>query len=88
MSLFVLVTLSSTAYGPHDWFKLLVCFSKREMIILTHYDVADWFGPIMGALLASGYYKFVKHFNYEEENPGQDAFDEREKQREGERVES
>ncbi|KAJ9643246.1 hypothetical protein H2204_002142 [Knufia peltigerae] len=52
------------------------------------YHYIYWFGPIMGALLAGGYYKFVKYFNYEESNPGQDALDEREKQREGERVES
>jgi aquaporin related protein len=36
----------------------------------------------MGALLAGGYYKFVKFFNYEEANPGQDATNEQEKQRE------
>ena len=33
----------------------------------------------MGALLASAYYKFVKYFNYEEANPGQDAITEDEK---------
>ena len=27
----------------------------------------------MGALLAGGYYRFIKLFNYEEVNPGQDA---------------
>jgi len=32
-----------------------------------------WIGPILGALVASGYYKFVKFMNYEEANPGQDA---------------
>ncbi|CAN9345195.1 unnamed protein product [Alternaria alternata] len=32
-----------------------------------------WIGPILGALLASAYYRFVKHFNYEQANPGQDS---------------
>ena len=32
-----------------------------------------WLGPVLGALMASGYYKFAKYFNYEEANPGQDA---------------
>lgn len=31
-----------------------------------------WVGPFLGALLAAGYYKFVKYFHYEEVNPGQD----------------
>lgn len=48
----------------------------------------DWFGPIMGSLLAAGYYKFVKYLNYEEANPGQDAIDDREKQKQDERAAS
>jgi len=32
-----------------------------------------WVGPLLGALLASAYYRFVKHFNYEQANPGQDS---------------
>jgi aquaporin rerated protein, other eukaryote len=40
-----------------------------------------WLGPIMGGLLAGGYYKWVKYMNYEEANPGQDAQSEREKSR-------
>src|SRR5271156_714186 len=36
-----------------------------------NYHYICWFGPAMGALLAGGYYKFVKCFNYEEANPGQ-----------------
>lgn len=43
------------------------------------YHYIYWFGPIMGSLLAGGYYKFLKRFRYEEANPGQDATDEREK---------
>ena len=31
-----------------------------------------WLGPILGASVAAGYYRFAKHFNYEEANPGQD----------------
>ncbi len=48
-----------------------------------------WVGPILGALLAGGYYHFVKYFKYEEVNPGQDAVSpeemEREKSRDEER---
>ncbi|KAF2128808.1 aquaporin [Dothidotthia symphoricarpi CBS 119687] len=32
-----------------------------------------WIGPFLGASLAAGYYRFVKAFNYEEANPGQDS---------------
>lgn len=34
-----------------------------------------WVGPLMGALLSSGFYKLVKYLNYEYANPGQDAQD-------------
>lgn len=27
---------------------------------------------MLGAAVAAGYYRFAKHFNYEEANPGQD----------------
>ncbi|KAK3613246.1 hypothetical protein LTR22_028233 [Elasticomyces elasticus] len=30
-------------------------------------------GPLLGALVASGYYHFVKFFSYEDANPGQDS---------------
>jgi len=32
-----------------------------------------WVGPFLGSLLAAGYFRFVKFFNYEEVNPGQDS---------------
>ncbi|KAI0447794.1 aquaporin-like protein [Xylaria telfairii] len=32
-----------------------------------------WVGPGLGALIASGFYRFVKVCHYEEANPGQDA---------------
>ncbi|KAF2648269.1 aquaporin [Lophiostoma macrostomum CBS 122681] len=32
-----------------------------------------WIGPLLGAVIAAGYYRFVKYFNYEEVNPGQDS---------------
>jgi aquaporin related protein len=32
-----------------------------------------WVGPFMGGALAAGYFRFVKHFNYEQANPGQDS---------------
>jgi len=46
-----------------------------------------WFGPILGALLAAGYYHFVKFFKYEEVNPGQDAVSPEEMEREKSRDE-
>jgi hypothetical protein len=36
----------------------------------------------MGALLAGGYYKFVKYVNYEEANPGRDTINGPGKERE------
>jgi len=32
-----------------------------------------WVGPFLGAAVSAGYYRFVKYFNYEEANPGQDS---------------
>jgi len=32
-----------------------------------------WIGPLIGSLMASGYYAICKYMNYEEANPGQDA---------------
>lgn len=32
-----------------------------------------WIGPLLGGLIAAGYFRFVKHFDYEEANPGQDS---------------
>ncbi|KAL9113961.1 MAG: hypothetical protein Q9227_002095 [Pyrenula ochraceoflavens] len=37
-----------------------------------------WLGPLLGAGVASGYYRVAKALNYEEANPGQDAEDEEE----------
>ncbi|KAL8731251.1 MAG: hypothetical protein Q9181_004351 [Wetmoreana brouardii] len=37
-----------------------------------------WLGPFLGALLASGFFKFIKMLEYETANPGQD-FDDRER---------
>ncbi|ROV92515.1 hypothetical protein VSDG_06644 [Cytospora chrysosperma] len=31
-----------------------------------------WLGPVLGAAVASGFYRFVKWAHYEEANPGQD----------------
>ncbi|KIW20910.1 hypothetical protein PV08_01489 [Exophiala spinifera] len=52
------------------------------------YHYIYWFGPIMGALVAGGYYRFVKWLHYEDANPGQDAIDEREKEKEEETTQS
>ncbi|KAM0712123.1 hypothetical protein Q7P37_011217 [Cladosporium fusiforme] len=32
-----------------------------------------WLGPVLGAFVAGGFYHFVKFFNYEDANPGQDS---------------
>ena len=32
-----------------------------------------WLGPGMGAVVTSGYFRFIKWLNYEEANPGQDS---------------
>ena len=34
-----------------------------------------WVGPILGSLVASGFYKFIKALEYETVNPGQDLDD-------------
>lgn len=36
------------------------------------YHYIYWFGPIMGALVAAGYYRFLKWMHYFEASPGQD----------------
>jgi aquaporin related protein len=40
-----------------------------------------WLGPLMGRLVAGGYYRWIKWMGYQEVNPGQDARSEREKTR-------
>ncbi|KAL8719538.1 MAG: hypothetical protein Q9225_003459 [Loekoesia sp. 1 TL-2023] len=42
-----------------------------------HYHWIYWIGPILGAFLASGFYKFIRMLEYEAANPGQD-FDDKE----------
>lgn len=32
-----------------------------------------WVGPLLGALLAAGYFRFIKYFEYQDANPGQDS---------------
>lgn len=32
-----------------------------------------WVGPTLGAVVAAGFYRFVKFFDYEQVNPGQDS---------------
>jgi aquaporin related protein len=32
-----------------------------------------WIGPFLGAAVAAGFYRFVKFFDYEQVNPGQDS---------------
>ncbi|KAK3615034.1 hypothetical protein LTR56_026850 [Elasticomyces elasticus] len=46
------------------------CIAGRNF---QSYHWIYWIGPLLGALVASGYYHFVKFFNYEDANPGQDS---------------
>lgn len=39
------------------------------------YEWIYWLGPFMGAVVAAGFYKFVKWSHYEEVNPQRDATD-------------
>ena len=38
----------------------------------NHYHWIYWVGPIFGAIVAAGFYKFIKILEYETANPGQD----------------
>jgi aquaporin related protein len=40
--------------------------------LFPSYHWIYWLGPFLGALLAVGFYHFVKHLEYETANPGQD----------------
>ncbi|KAK3616493.1 hypothetical protein LTR56_025920 [Elasticomyces elasticus] len=46
------------------------CVAGRNF---QHYHWIYWIGPLLGAIVAAGYYHFVKFFNYEDANPGQDS---------------
>ncbi|EMC93876.1 hypothetical protein BAUCODRAFT_74703 [Baudoinia panamericana UAMH 10762] len=66
------------------------CVAGRSF---QHYHWIYWIGPFLGAIISGGYYHFVKFFNYEAANPGQDSsggtFDaniERQKSAEAERM--
>ncbi|KAI4091328.1 MAG: hypothetical protein LQ344_004187 [Seirophora lacunosa] len=58
------------SFGPSV---VLHSFYKYDWIELQIY----WLGPVFGALLASGFYEFIKMLEYETANPGQD-FDDQE----------
>ncbi|MCJ1277070.1 hypothetical protein MMC21_004879 [Puttea exsequens] len=45
------------------------CVANRQF---EGYHWIYWIGPALGAVIAGGYYRFVKYNNYEEANPGQD----------------
>ncbi|KAK4983858.1 putative aquaporin-3 [Elasticomyces elasticus] len=46
------------------------CVAARSF---PHYHWIYWIGPLLGAAVAAGYFRFAKYFNYEEANPGQDS---------------
>ncbi|KAK6431549.1 hypothetical protein LTR95_012287 [Oleoguttula sp. CCFEE 5521] len=46
------------------------CVASRSF---TTYHWIYWFGPFLGALVAAGFYHFLKFMNYEDANPGQDS---------------
>ncbi|KAF2083852.1 aquaporin, partial [Saccharata proteae CBS 121410] len=39
----------------------------------NHYHWIYWLGPILGSIVAAGFYKFIKTLEYETANPDQDA---------------
>ncbi|KAL9636893.1 MAG: hypothetical protein Q9164_002544 [Protoblastenia rupestris] len=46
------------------------CVANREF---QGYHWIYWLGPVLGACISGGYYRFVKYFNYDKvANPGQD----------------
>ncbi|PVI05672.1 aquaporin [Periconia macrospinosa] len=50
--------------------------SFGSAIASTHfpgYHWIYWVGPFLGGMLAAGFYRLAKYFNYEQVNPGQDA---------------
>ncbi|KAI4287841.1 MAG: hypothetical protein L6R35_002901 [Caloplaca aegaea] len=69
------------SFYSYDWvrsetipltFLLDSCSNRKQRQIY-------WLGPALGALLASGFYKFIKILEYETANPGQD-FNEQEQE--------
>jgi aquaporin rerated protein, other eukaryote len=52
-------------------------FGPEVVSGFEHYDWIYWVGPLLGSLLAFGFYRLLKLLIYETANPGQD-FDERE----------
>lgn len=38
-----------------------------------HYHWIYWVGPLLGSIVAAGFYKFIKSLEYETANPGQDS---------------
>lgn len=56
-------SFSRAVVSSHLTFNMLLMYLRYRIY---------WIGPIMGALIAAGYYRFCKYFNYEEANPDQD----------------
>ncbi|KAK4901935.1 hypothetical protein LTR49_027150 [Elasticomyces elasticus] len=62
------VFYTGASFNPARSFR--PCVAGRNF---QSYHWIYWIGPLLGALVASGYYHFVKFFNYEDANPGQDS---------------
>ena len=62
----------------HPTFVLQVSLGKHprfpyaSTLLLKRFQIY-WVGPILGALLATGFYKFIKMLVYQTANPVQDA---------------
>lgn len=60
------------SFYKYHWVRKTVSEAEdRQLIAYKIY----WVGPILGALLATSFYKFIKILEYETANPGQDSDD-------------
>ncbi|CAK7568238.1 MAG: Aquaporin-1 [Sporothrix epigloea] len=72
LSLFVaeLMSIPYTGGGVNPARSFGPCVATRSF---TGYQWIYWVGPILGSLLATGFYKIIKFLEYETCNPGQDG---------------
>lgn len=59
-------------FNGYHWSKFDNALPTRT-IIRSDTSSVYWLGPILGAIVAAGFYKFIKILEYETANPDQDA---------------